>query len=243
MKIKTIIILSLLAATWLIWSCETTLDEDWSGFGSTVHFPAPYEGDHVGYLNADPAALTGCQSCHGADYDGGTSGVSCLACHESNGVSFDCNQCHGNASGDPDDPLNWVPQDDEDPHLTHLTGGDNSKSVDCNTCHEIPESWLSAGHLDGPPAEIAFSGLAQWRDTHPLWDTDEESCSSTYCHGEGTPEWEEDDLDCDSCHGLPPGGLHPEAAINECYECHDQVMDETGTIINPVLHLNGTINE
>lgn len=243
MKIKTILILSLLAVSWLIWSCETTVDESWSGFGTDVHFPAPYEGDHVGFLDANPSALVDCQACHGNDYDGGTSGVSCLACHEANGLNFYCNQCHGNSEGDPEDPLNWIPQGEDDPHQTHLTGGGICKPVLCSACHDVPQSWTDPGHFDGPPAEISFSGLAQWHDTHPVWNAEEESCSNTYCHVDGTPDWEDEELECNSCHNIPPGGLHPDVTINECYECHGLVIDENGDIINPLLHLDGTIND
>jgi predicted CxxxxCH...CXXCH cytochrome family protein len=240
MKTNSVFLISLLALSWLFWSCETAVDEDWSGFGSSAHFPAPHENDHVGYIQDNPEALADCRNCHGADYDGGSSSISCLDCHETNGVISLCNNCHGNSAGDPDNPLNWAPQDEDDAHTAHLLGGDYSRAVECDVCHTIPVSWASNGHIDTAPAEIVFSGLAQWHDANPVWDAGEESCSDTYCHGPDEPKWDDDDVSCGSCHELPPPPLHPQN--DQCVLCHDSVINAAGEIINPNLHLNGAVN-
>ena len=96
MRTKSVLLIWLFAIAWIFWACETTVDDNWTGFGSTAHFSAPHENDHLGYIIENPEALADCQNCHGSDYDGGTSGISCMSCHEANGVVSLCNRCHGN---------------------------------------------------------------------------------------------------------------------------------------------------
>jgi predicted CxxxxCH...CXXCH cytochrome family protein len=239
MKTKGIFLLSLFALVGLFWGCETSVDEDWFGFGSSAHFPAPYENDHLGYIKDNPEALTDCQNCHGSDYDGGTIGISCLDCHESEGVPSECNHCHGDPQGDPADPLSQIPNSFG--HVTCITGGQNSLAVPCNTCHIIPTGWNSPGHIDAPPSEVDFSGISDWHDANPIWNQEEMSCSNTYCHGDFNPVWTgNNQAECGSCHALPPPPLHPQN--EQCALCHSSVINDEGEIINPNLHINGVVN-
>jgi predicted CxxxxCH...CXXCH cytochrome family protein len=59
----------------------------------------------------------------------------------------------------------------------------------------------------------------------------ESSCIK--CHP-GTPE------DCSTCHGQPPAEPHPQVA--NCSLCHGHVVDETGTIVDASLHINGKVD-
>ncbi len=79
------------------------------------------------------------------------------------------------------------------------------------------------------------------------------SCASTYCHGQfkngkkATMSWTAaPGLTCNSCHGAGlatvttatlPGGSHPQAST-DCSKCHS---GNSGTIVNPLTHLNGTL--
>lgn len=226
--------------------CETTLDEDWTGFGTSSHFPSPYENNHVGYIQANPELLITCQECHGENYNGGSSGISCVDCH-ANSTTYEeeCNRCHGNPAPYPDIPLNQAPGNNG-AHNTHMTGGVFSAAVSCNNCHDYPASWMSQGHIDAPPAEVVFSGVASLLNAEPVWhDEDGETCSSTYCHGNFVPEWNTLDgtqAECGSCHSLPPPLPHYSAQQNQCVRCHSSVVDEELNIINPTLHVNGAVN-
>ncbi len=89
--------------------CETSVDEDWEGFGAGagIHpFVAPYEDNHDQYLEEELYPLSDCQVCHGADYAGGTSGVSCLTCHTDPGGPEACGTCHAMPPADPHPQLN-----------------------------------------------------------------------------------------------------------------------------------------
>ena len=240
--------------------CETDVDEDWTGFGSTAHFPSPFENDHAGFLRAELFPLDGCQECHGADYTGGSSGVSCLECHiYSNGPQA-CNTCHGNFAGDPSDPLEQAPPADVSgdtsttlisvgAHASHLTGVQYTDGIDCHNCHELPSAWNSSGHIDSIiHAEIVFSELAEAGDADPEWHRSSATCSNTYCHGDATPQWtivNGSQADCETCHAIPPSEpseYHSWPSLQQCYYCHPSVIDNQGEIIGKDLHLNGEID-
>jgi hypothetical protein len=123
-----------------------------------------------------------------------------------------------------------------------------------------------------PGAEVVFGGPlglvvteSGARVPAPTWDRSTTTCASTYCHGnwgilaadsdyafiyagpkiEGessAPSWiDPATAACGSCHGLPPAG-HDPADITICANCHENVIDATGVIIDPSLHGNGRIN-
>lgn len=241
MKTKIALLTVFLLLVIIHYGCETEVDEDWSGFGSTTHFPPSYQEDHLAYIMDNPDLVPSCQDCHGSDYDGGTSGVSCLDCHGSLGVTSVCNRCHGDAQGDPNDPVSQAPIEDG-AHEAHLTGGQFSRTVDCSNCHLVPTSWASPGHIEAPPTEIVFSGLAVKFGANPVWSEADETCSNTYCHGASQPEWTDDQAECGSCHGLPPPAPHYLSTLEQCVWCHGSVIDQDGNIINPELHVNGAVN-
>lgn len=237
--------------------CETKLAEEWSGFGSTEHFPPPYENDHLGYLMDNSFPLEDCQQCHGTDYNGGSSGVSCIGCHATNpDYAERCNRCHGNADGDPELPVNQAPPPDifgntftdlvtVGAHGVHLTGAEYSDGVNCEDCHSVPDAWNTADHIDPSPAEVPFGGIAVREGANPGWDRETGTCSDTYCHGDFVPEWTKLDstqAECRSCHLIPPPAPHYIASLDECVWCHSDVIDAEGNIINKALHANGAVN-
>lgn len=287
MKSRVIFFVGTALTVFLIYSCETKTSVDWSGFGATTHFPSPYENDHAGYMEANGYPFADCQECHGEDLEGGTSGVSCLACHHPfaepyenthpaylqsaldpllncqicHGADYSggavgvsclgchtnpggpeaCNTCHGNFAGDPNLPLDQAPLENG-AHQAHLTGGEHSRTVECEACHIIPLSWDAEGHIDPPPAEIHFSGLAVADSANPVWSETEETCSGTYCHGDAAPNWEDDQAECGSCHSIPPPDPHYPADLNQCVWCHSLVINADGVITQPDLHVNGVVD-
>lgn len=192
-----------------------------------------------------------CQQCHGADFAGGSSRVSCLGCH-SKGPT-DCSTCHAAiaASGS---------------HGHHLGGGALGKSYDCKECHLVPTVYTDVGHifladgsLDPPPAEVALGAMAALTPTGttraaaPSYDRATQSCANVYCHGalladsaatNTHPAWGAagtGQADCGSCHGLPPH----RAGASACASCHPSVAGpgdgNAAKIIAPALHIDGKL--
>ncbi|MCC6747239.1 MAG: CxxxxCH/CxxCH domain-containing protein [Deltaproteobacteria bacterium] len=179
-------------------------------------------------------------------------------------VATGCCSCHGTASGtaaggcadplvDPAPPKSVgggtaASERGVGAHAKHLGPNDWHVKVQCEDCHRVPTALEDPGHVDSPlPAELVFSPLATVEGKDPTWDGT--SCANTYCHGGKTsggkatsPIWTKVDGSqgkCDSCHGMPPGGTHPQSA--SCSSCHAKVVDAKNKIIAPNLHLNGTV--
>jgi predicted CxxxxCH...CXXCH cytochrome family protein len=200
-----------------------------------------------------------CQTCHGQDFKGGTAGVSCLTCHQGSGgiqpgvMNSDgtpaCGACHGAtpASGK---------------HKVHVDGGLLATKFVCSTCHPDHKSaqdhaFASDGSLRTGPAQVSLTGLAALspadgtRVGPPTWDPSGRTCSNVYCHGAtfadsaavtNGPSWDAPPRPatqtCTFCHGLPPNG----AGGTGCSNCHRSVVDAQSNLINPSLHLNGTVD-
>ncbi len=252
--IGLIVSLSLLSI--ILTGCETKVDNNWSGFGDSEHFPAPYENDHSSYLAANNYPISDCQECHGSDYDGGAAGISCIDCHSQNNVPQGCNDCHGDPAGSALNPVDQAPPFDLSgssnttvrgvgAHTSHLAGVQFSDGISCSDCHTVPSNDNFLEHLGETPADVVFSGLADNSNHNPVWNPDTEECSNTYCHGDAEPQWtivNGTEAQCTTCHGLPPGPPHYIATIDDCYECHGSVIDDYGDIINTALHINGAVN-
>jgi predicted CxxxxCH...CXXCH cytochrome family protein len=190
-----------------------------------------------------------CASCHGTDFSGGGSQVSCLTCH-AQGVTT-CSTCHGRYG-------------QSEAHATHVDGGALGKQFDCSECHLKPASYLDVGHLfdadgglvQGVSVVFAATSLAATntptRTNAPTWDAGTQSCSNVYCHGGAfadtsasntTPLFDlvgTGQAACGTCHGLPPSD-HA-AGQTQCSFCHGLVVDANRHFINPALHLNGVVD-
>ncbi len=216
--------------------------------------------------------IAACQACHGPNLDGlgGLTAVGCGQCHDAAlppGVTSwktNCVMCHGgtdNQSGAPPKAI-WGYAGDPsrgggtaDPvrvgaHSAHVAGRSSdgtalSAPFDCGVCHVKPADALSAGHLDGTTATVAFSGLAsQGVAAGPTWTRAAATCSATYCHGSfknganATPIWTQPGpVGCTSCHGAPPGGSHVQNP--SCGNCHPGYTQNS---VNPATHVNGTVD-
>ncbi len=217
-----------------------------------------------------------CGSCHGLPPDPPhTTDTNCAGCHGDvigsdgtfvnaslhiNGVvnardATSCSACHGSGenaappvdtSGASDTGLVTVGA-----HQQHLGASDWHREVQCAECHIVPEEVSSAGHMDGSPAELTWSGTALAGGAAPDFDRGTATCSGVYCHGAtlmpgGTvtaPVWTLVDgtqSACGTCHSLPPGPPHPDE--EECSDCHGDVVSETMAFVDPSLHINGEVN-
>jgi predicted CxxxxCH...CXXCH cytochrome family protein len=195
------------------YDCLATIHER----GISDEDSANFHGKVLARSNWD---LDTCAGCHGDDFAGGTSGVSCINCHEEGPTA--CATCHR-------------PGDESASHALH-----RGAQLSCAECHRVPERWDAAGHIvdDAPPAEVAFGALAGAgvdRTGPPTWDGT--SCANVYCHGgampagggsEQRPIWNASASGaCGSCHAAPP----PSHARNDCATCHP----------NGAPHVDGTL--
>jgi predicted CxxxxCH...CXXCH cytochrome family protein len=169
--------------------------------------------------------LTKCQSCHAANYDGGTTEVSCLTCHTEPTGPEACNTCHG-VFANPD--IIAPPNDLEDnsdsgskgvgAHYKHAYNNSLSNNIGCFECHQqtISNDKFVHSHISPPPAKMEFGEF-----THPdslglipEYDFTNITCSNTYCHGafkfgdivgnNRTVVWNsttEKEAKCGTCHG------------------------------------------
>jgi len=229
------------------------------------------ENSHAKFLRRTGWNLVQCKQCHGADYQGGVSKSSCYTCHSSPAGPEACNTCHGNLvnSAPPRDLNNNFSTSARGvgAHQSHVAGGNLSLGFDCNQCHIKPDSLRSPGHLDGDlRAEVIFQDNSLARNVtyitvgdslvpNPVYNADL-TCSNTYCHGyfrngnlNNAPRWTVVDGSqsaCGTCHGLPPGGTHPQVSPTSCAtNCHNDVVElSNGTlrIKDRSKHVNGKLS-
>jgi predicted CxxxxCH...CXXCH cytochrome family protein len=216
--------------------------------------PAAKERFHGEAIRAGNWDMSGCQSCHGADYAGGIVQTSCLTCHA--GTPEGCTTCHGSSEG-------IAPPEDTrgnrettfygvGAHQAHLGGSGLSAVMNCADCHHFPQGFADPAHIDGDGrAELVFGARASANGSAPVYDPQANTCAGTYCHGGGrmgsqaVPVWTEvgsGQAACGTCHGLPPAqesGHPPEVPGLACSVCHGQVVDAENSIVNSALHING----
>lgn len=214
--------------------------------------PTAKENFHGEALRLRNFDMSGCQSCHGADYAGGVVETSCLTCHSA--TPEGCTTCHGgNGSLAP-------PKDTRGnrettffgvgAHQAHLGQGSLSAALNCTDCHQFPAGFADPAHIDGDGrAELVFGARASTNGSVPVYDPQTNTCAGTYCHSGGrmgnnaVPVWTEvgsGQAACGTCHSLPPGEEtgHAQVALS-CSICHSSVVDADNNIIDTSLHING----
>jgi predicted CxxxxCH...CXXCH cytochrome family protein len=215
--------------------------------------------DHSGYIQENGWEINSCFNCHSNSDHGQTIdfGGSCnsAACHNASyGGPMACNNCHGDFAGGMTEMYLWAPPASlrgeistsipaVGAHRIHLTDSDSSfAAVSCDECHLVPSGLNSSGHIDeSEGAEVVFGELAK-RGLNTRYNKSDNSCSSTYCHGESSPIWTQVDgtfNTCNSCHTMPPSVSH--VNDDQCWECHSEVIDSEYNIVNHELHVNGRV--
>jgi hypothetical protein len=109
--------------------------------------------------------------------------------------------------------------------------------VACATCHPVPASVTTPGHLDHPlPATVTLPQGG-------TYDASTQSCN-VWCHWNKTPgpQWTDasgDAIACNACHGFPPvvmrdGTPHTAAqpVLSACLACHP---------FSPDTHVDGIV--
>lgn len=256
----------------------STVDANGDLIAGGAHLNGTVDAGHpVGWAQPSqhgPAAIAdiasggqGCTVCHGDDYGGGTVGISCNACHTTNGFAdwrTNCTFCHGAQTTDypaianpvlaapPEGVLGQTEPTDAHvgAHQKHLGNGSTiSDGVSCDECHVVP---TDLSHLDGA-ATLTFGALATTGSLVPQYAG--VTCSSVYCHGatlnggaNPTPSWT-GAIGCLDCHGQPPQTVrHPTHSFARCVNCHSEVATNTtpaniaSTPTAKALHVNGQKN-
>ena len=227
----------------------------------TSSHPAGWSDKAQHGFQVNLTGLAGCKACHGADLAGGTSGISCAACHASAGYAgwdTNCTFCHGNRSTGRQSPpvdiqgRSVVTNTSVGRHDKHAAPA-MSRPFACAECHPARAGSviLDAAHLDGNGiAEVAFARTGTYTRTSATAAT----CASTYCHGNFTggnasanPSWVSTTaMTCTSCHDSPPDtGRHSTHQRRgfACTVCHGSGYTRTGTstgTVNATLHVNGS---
>ena len=274
-NIKTQLSLSLILAAVVATGC--------SDLKNTLPAPSQSVGVHPdGWASPASSAFHGitikdagwsmatCKTCHGTDYKGGNTGISCYTCHTGVSGPENCSTCHGSSvspappqdlSGNTSNTARGVGA-----HQVHLLGTTRSKAITCADCHAIPGSVSTPGHIDGDNrAEVVMSNYLATLVTGggsvvptPSYNASTFTCSNTYCHGKfvngnpaNAPAWNDPLAGaCGTCHGSTagstnqqkalPGGTHPNNLA--CSTCHGGVINSSGTIINAAKHIDGKLN-
>lgn len=213
------------------------------------------EKDTCGTCHGSPPALphpqkTQCSDCH-AEVIGANGQWVSPERHVDGKVDVSvpskCNACHGS------DPAGAPPPDLSGQgttaaravgaHTNHLSESATHRPIECGECHQVPTDVGSPEHLDGDGrAEVKFGMLATSHRRRPSYDAGSLKCSDTYCHGTTTGDWNmprDPRAACGSCHGLPPPPPH--APSTQCSNCHGRVVASDGTIKDPALHVNGSV--
>jgi predicted CxxxxCH...CXXCH cytochrome family protein len=248
-----------------------TYDPETNNCTNTCHEPRTWGGTihPVGWVARSEhgsafilAQGKACTDCHGEDYLGGNSGVSCDACHQGGGSGWrtDCTFCHGgvdNNTGAPPDAA--IPDSDRaqkiiGAHTEHVTARAQHRAFDCEECHVKPDAFDNLGHIDqGQSPKVAFNtdGL----NADASYDMQTTGCQSLYCHGNGQEAngqaiWTGDAMTCASCHGdesTSPQTLSGRHSTHlglsiDCATCHKDVVDDNKQIVDTDLHVNGQPN-
>jgi len=157
------------------------------------------DSSHAAYIKDQYWSMDRCKICHGDDYRGGSSGVSCYNCHPQQGGPEACNTCHGSGAGPVSNILTWAPPKDLDDnlettaigvgaHQNHLQDLDLTEAYiqDCNMCHPDILTFDDPRHIN-MNIDMEFNKVAtdSGRVT-PGWELSGTLCSNTYCHGNFT---------------------------------------------------------
>ena len=207
-----------------------------------------------------------CKTCHGSNYAGGNTEVSCRECHTGANGPETCNTCHGS-------DLNNAPPRDLNNNFSHdsLGVGAHQKHVrttvitnvyNCTACHVSVKNFDDPSHINNiPGAQMLFSNLATNNGSlNTAYDRSTGNCSNVYCHGyfeftydtlvivgkQRTVSWTSVNTEqCRYCHGLPPkghGGQDIFIDPRSCSICHLSVVNPDGTIKDKSKHINGKVD-
>jgi predicted CxxxxCH...CXXCH cytochrome family protein len=171
------------------------------------------------HMAAATSDLDSCSACHGADFNGGISGVSCTACHLGSSTSVH--------------PANWIPvYSTHGPYVnTNSTNACANRYCHGSSLTGVPNSGPSCTlcHL-GSPTSVHPADWVPVYSTHgPYVKANSTSaCANQYCHGLSLTGVANSGPSCTSCHlgGLTSG--HPADWV-PVYSTHGPYATANGT--------------
>jgi predicted CxxxxCH...CXXCH cytochrome family protein len=182
---------------------------------------------HGNYIINQKWNLSTCKTCHGNDYKGGNTGLSCYKCHTQPDGPEACTTCHGgDGHANPPKGLHGETSDTSihvGAHYRHLNDTTRFAAfVECTECHTQVNSFSDTNHIGPNPdgiAEIHFGELANnylggGIYPNPQINLNTGTCSGIYCHGSfkggnvnNTVSWTQPgSATCGTCHGNPQTG-------------------------------------
>ena len=228
-------------------------------------------GSCHGYPPPPPhEAATDCQRCHPQTVLP-SGDIDIARGQHIDGTVDACSVCHGSAENAAPPrsvaDATSVSSIEVGAHQIHVRTNLVHAALACSECHVVPERAGSPGHIDPPPAEVAFGPLSRndspiaypSTPAAPVWDRATATCSDVYCHGsklnqdgfELTPSWvmtTEPDLPartvqerCGRCHRYPPVTHAP--FETDCYSCHEWTVypDNASIQVGSGTHINGYV--
>ena len=158
---------------------------------------------HGRFLKAMAYNAQECQTCHGAAYDGGTSGVACFTCHSAYPHTAQWNS--GGAAGSHGLFLKARSWNDTECRACHgetYTGG--TSGVGCFACHDAyPHAarFAAGGHTAYLYANLyPFNGCTTCHGSSYTGGNAGESCMQAGCHVDRTGAAKSPEA-CNTCHG------------------------------------------
>ena len=169
----------------------------WNSGGATFH---------GNFISTNAWDMRPCKTCHGEQYDGGRTEVSCRTCHTGGSGPENCTTCHGSANPAPPRDLSGNTSRSAKgvgAHQAHLVGPlkITGTPLPCTACHDVNGAVYDPGHIDATPgAEVPMSislarivtnepGTEDYDATLPLttpnpsYTRSSATCGNTYCHG------------------------------------------------------------
>jgi hypothetical protein len=154
------------------------------------HHPTGFEDPALHGPAVMTQGIADCQGCHGADLDGGTSGVSCNACHGGAAWQTNCTWCHDSrvspytsadlARAAPPCGIRGETATTTravGAHQVHLAGNALARAVACADCHATLPTSLA--HVDGQPAFVEFGAGAKRGGAAPTWNGGSKNCTNS----------------------------------------------------------------
>ncbi|GEM_PF-4402359 len=163
--------------------------------------------------------------------------------------TLDCFNCHGDntSKSHPVYASNGAAATSANTHVEHV----ETSLISCEECHA--DTSKTGTSIDGLTPALHVDGAIDvvFKQTGSF-DGATDTCSTTYCHGSGTPQWGGPALNCDSCHSASSAlanshGVHYNSAtvatainannnstagryIFQCGNCHNATTHAGGAV-------------